>query len=440
MARSSKQSRSGGPFFVDLFAGCGGCSLGLELAGFTPAYVNELDLEPRWTYLANRLEAFDHLAVFNSSDIRTELGTNDQVDDLADGLKRHLGTDAKAGQLDLVIGGPPCQGYSGIGHRRSYAVDKTDLPSNYLYQDMVRVIEGLAPKIFLFENVRGLLAARWTPGGKRIWPDVWDAFQSITTTVRGKPQRYVIQHEVVYAKDYGVPQNRPRLLMVGVREDLAPAVPDHQASSGKQDAIATGLLPAGHPSAAPSLEDLLSDLVDPAYTPGQAATTIYPGDPQTAIQEQLRTDRDGHMAGGGAPLSDHEYSNHRARIVEKFQYMLDHDGAIPAGMQTKKFAQRVLPRQWSDRGPTITATSLPDDYVHFEQPRSLTVREMARLQTFPDWYQFKGKRTTGGLRRAGNPRKGLHEREVPKYTQVGNAVPVSLAKAIGRHFRELLDR
>ena len=146
------------------------------------------------------------------------------------------------------------------------------------------------------------------------------------------------------------------------------------------------------------------------------------------------------MAGAGAPLSDHEYSNHQPRIVEKFQYMLDHDGDIPADMQTKKFAQRVLPRKWSDRGPTITATSLPDDYVHFEQPRSLTVREMARLQTFPDWYQFKGKRTTGGLRRAGNPRQGLHEREVPKYTQVGNAVPVALAEAIGRHFLKLLDR
>ncbi|QNP47047.1 DNA cytosine methyltransferase [Sphingomonas sediminicola] len=87
----------------------------------------------------------------------------------------------------------------------------------------------------------------------------------------------------------------------------------------------------------------------------------------------------------------------------------------------------------------MTATSLPDDYVHYAQPRSLTVREWARLQTFPDWYRFEGKRTTGGLRRAGNPREGNFDREVPKYTQIGNAVPVRLAERVGEHFRRILE-
>ena len=83
-------------------------------------------------------------------------------------------------------------------------------------------------------------------------------------------------------------------------------------------------------------------------------------------------------------------------------------------------------------------TSLPDDYVHPTQPRILTVREWARLQGFPDWYRFHGKRTTGGVRRAGNPREGIFEREVPKYTQIGNAVPVNLAYEIGKHFKSIL--
>ena len=142
----------------------------------------------------------------------------------------------------------------------------------------------------------------------------------------------------------------------------------------------------------------------------------------------------------GAPVTEHEYSNHAPRIVDKFQAMIDSGGEVPKQYQTKKFAQRVLPLRWGEAGPTITATSLPDDYVHFSQPRILTVREWARLQMFPDWYEFAGKRSTGGVRRAGNPREGIFEREVPKYTQIGNAVPVGLAEAVGRHLASILRR
>ena len=119
--------------------------------------------------------------------------------------------------------------------------------------------------------------------------------------------------------------------------------------------------------------------------------------------------------------------------------MIDNDGAIPEEFKTKKFAQRLLQKSWGDKGPSITVTSMPDDFVHFSQARTLSVREWARIQTFPDWYQFSGKRTTGGIRRAGNPRINIFDREVPKYTQIGNAVPVKLAEAIGKHLKKLLD-
>ena len=120
--------------------------------------------------------------------------------------------------------------------------------------------------------------------------------------------------------------------------------------------------------------------------------------------------------------------------------MLDNGGVIPDSMKTKKFAQRVLPAKWNEDGPSITATSLPDDYVHFAQPRILTVREWARLQGFPDYYQFAGSRPTGGIRRAGNPQEGNFARELPKYTQIGNAVPVKLAACVGNHFAEIIKK
>ena len=119
--------------------------------------------------------------------------------------------------------------------------------------------------------------------------------------------------------------------------------------------------------------------------------------------------------------------------------MIDNNGEIPEEMKTKKFAQRVIPKKWGDGGPNITATSLPDDFVHYEQPRSLTVREWARLQMFPDWYKFAGKRTTGGRRRAGDPSKNDWKRETPKYTQIGNAVPVKLAEEIGNHLMKIIS-
>jgi DNA (cytosine-5)-methyltransferase 1 len=216
--------------------------------------------------------------------------------------------------------------------------------------------------------------------------------------------------------------------MVGLREDI-----DFEFTSKD---TSRGLLPEGFGDA-PDLKDLFSDLIDPKWR-DRKETTVYLKDPTTEIQESLRTMQNGKLMMKGDMLSEQEYSNHSDAVIAKFQYMIEHDSEIPESMRTKKFSQKVLPKIWGKNGPSITATSLPDDYVHFSQPRVLTVREWARLQMFPDWYQFAGKRTTGGRRRAGDPDAGDWTREVPKYTQIGNAVPVGLAKEVGLHFNKIL--
>lgn len=439
---------------VDLFAGCGGLSLGMENAGFTPVFVNELNSDAMATYLANRghlvggmpFAEQDNLRCHDAHELQGERLEQMILDLTSLGLKFPTNKKAKngdnSGTLDLLAGGPPCQGYSGIGHRRSYSVDKKDIPSNQLYQRMAEIIGRLRPRIFLFENVRGLLNAHWTRDENRpIWPDVKAAFEAI--------KGYHVRWSLVKASDYGVPQNRPRILLVGIRSDIAKSAASIlNLGSDIEDAVTSNFLPSPGEVSCPDLEDLLGDLVDPAieeyfesacYPKGKFATAQYPEEVMTAVQRKLRSLRDQNVAAFGDRLTEQEYSKHSKRIVSKFKHMLANNGEIPQQAITKKFSQRVLRKRWGNHAPNITATSMPDDYIHFSQPRTLTVREWARLQLFPDWYQFCGKRTTGGLRRAGNPREGIFDREVPKYTQIGNAVPVGLAERVGDHFTKILS-
>jgi len=399
--------------YIDLFAGCGGLSLGLENAGFIPVYVNELNKDAMASYLNNRLDRFPYLEKYKSYDIK------EAVQD------EGIFTDLSRKDIDLVCGGPPCQGFSNIGIRRSYSVEKKQLPSNHLFQDMAYFIHRIRPKVFIFENVEGLLKSKWTAGG-----DKGEIFEDILTTFRKIPD-YEVKFKLLHAKDYGVPQRRPRIIVIGVRDGLI------AAKSNSDDAVEAGFLP--EPSNDyPNLVDVLSDLVDEEFEYG-GETTRYPHSVQSDFQRYLRTKPNDSIAKKGDVLTEHEYSNHSEKIRRKFQAMIDNNGVIPQEFQTKKFAQRLLQSEWGEKGPSITVTSLPDDFVHFSQARSLTVREWARIQTFPDWYQFSGKRTTGGIRRAGNPRENIFDREVPKYTQIGNAVPVKLAEAIGKHLKKLLD-
>jgi DNA (cytosine-5)-methyltransferase 1 len=277
---------------------------------------------------------------------------------------------------------------------------------------------------FLFENVEGLLSSRWTDGGEKgeIFEDVLSAFQAIPG--------YAVKYARVHSRDYGVPQNRPRVLIVGFRSEI------FEGKVSGLDAVAAGFLPGGV-GGYPDLIDVLSDLVDPSFRYG-GRTIEYPKPPESSFQERIRFDQRESTDRARAGLEDHEYSRHSERTQRKFAYMIRTGGLIHHTHRTKKFRQRVLPKYWEEKGPNITITSLPDDFVHYEQARSLTVREYARIQTFPDWYRFVGPRTTGGLRRAGNPLQNMFSRNLPKYTQIANAVPVDLAHAVGAHIAAIL--
>jgi DNA (cytosine-5)-methyltransferase 1 len=399
-------------YFIDLFAGCGGLSVGLEQAGFVPLLFNEINVSARASYQNYTKNKFDPVFINDVKQISKDVIMSLLSEWRMEGIK----------DVDLLAGGPPCWGYSKIGHRRTFDTDKKNIGSNHLYNHMADVIKYIKPKIFLFENVSGLLSSRWTKDGRKgeIWEDINNTFKKI--------DGYSVNSEIVYCYNYGVPQNRPRIILIGIRNDI-----------GWKDTLdepCFGRLPKWDNYDVPTIGDMLSDLVDPKYR-DSLITTKYPLAIKTEIQRMLRTSN-GKPLQKGMAVYNHEYSNHSQRIIEKFDFMIKNNGVIPEHLKTKKFNQKVLTENWPNGKPNITITSLPDDYVHYCQPRSLTVRECARLQTFPDDFIFYGPRTTGGRRRAGEPANNFETRDIPQYTQIGNAIPVLMAKKFGQHFINIL--
>ena len=457
--------------FIDLFSGCGGLSLGLEQSGFEPVCFSEISQDAAETYKFNRPHIDWREGHNYFSDVREMVSGSGATTPVRRMLKRK-GINLK--ELDLVCGGPPCQGYSGIGHRRNHGIDRRDIPSNYLYVPMAEVINLTKPKLFLFENVRGLLNARWNDRSSHegesgeVFKDVLQTFDEIG--------EYVIRYRLVRAYDYGVPQNRPRVLLVGVRRDVFdkilqkfPLDPQEGHLSRKHEKrkkcpenslkafkgySGDGFHPDGTIGKVPKVptpKEALSDLRDKrSYE--QILKEFYAGTSELSTSKYNRslkhaTDfqremRQKPIEGNASrvKIQNHEYSKHSAKTRARFKE-IQRLGRASGVIKNKKFSQRALPAiDWPGGKPNITICSMPDDYVHYDgrQNRSLTVRECARIQTFPDWYVFKGKRTTGGNRRAGRPAEGDFDREVPQYTQVGNAVPVRLGKVLGHHFRSML--
>jgi DNA (cytosine-5)-methyltransferase 1 len=452
--------------YIDLFAGCGGLSLGFERAGA------ELILAVERSPMA--AETFRHnlIAPVKSADDWKEYVASSITEQVSKGLlvkelQFLLDEPAQVNKLadldvDVIAGGPPCQGFSLAGRRNPEDL-RNQLPWQFL-----QFVEKVSPKIVVIENVVGM---RHKFSADQPEP----VFDQLQQALRETGVGYEVQAVEVNAMHYGAPQHRPRLMIIGLRQDIAES--KKIFSSGKlwksdfldslQEPVpAMAPIPTITSNESPNLGDALSDLLPEVVV-------------QSARSKKFVSEMKNSAAWGLKPsigeLKNHVRRKHTAQAAERFElyqalfsmgfdakviskdavldeqtaktYLLDlfKSGSFPAktptgkvlakspkelvtlvwNLRTKKHSQRVLPLDKVAR----TVVTIGDDYVHPVEPRTFTVRELARFQGFPDSFEFRSKETTGGLNR---------RNEVPQYSQVGNAVSPFLAKSVGELINNLL--
>jgi len=416
-----KNGTSTMPTYIDLFAGCGGLSLGLHRAGWRGLFAVEKDEFAFATLRANFLCEGARYPFAWPDWLEKRPWTVEGL--LSEHRDRLL---ALKGKIDLLAGGPPCQGFSSAGRRRA------DDPRNALVEQYLAFVDLLEPRALLLENVRGFTLDFKARGGQ------FSAKRENVATqlIRRLSESYSVQSTILHACDYGVPQNRPRFILIATRKDsgLADGALDDLHLSRAMVLQKYGLRETNSASDAISdLEVAFNELI--ACPDSRGFEAIGYRGPKTAYQRAMR---DGFVGGP----SDTRLAKHTPAIRERFAniiQMCKDEGRstrqltreMRARLGIRKMATRVL----DPRLPSPTVTSMPDDLLHYSEPRTLTVRENARLQTFPDWFVFCGKYTTGGhLRRI----------QVPRFTQVANAVPPLLAEILGekllRHCFRLTER
>jgi DNA (cytosine-5)-methyltransferase 1 len=407
------------PTFIDLFAGCGGLSLGLSLAGLQGLFAIERDAMAFRTFednfLGDRDVPIPGFAWPGWLERRPW-----SIDEL---LERHRDDlEALRGHVDVLAGGPPCQGFSMAGRRQ-----ESD-PRNQLFEKYVQVVDAVRPRALVVENVPGMGFAhssgegREEPGGQH----KESYYEKLKRMLEAAG--YAVERRVLDASRHGVPQKRSRLIVLGLDKEHAARI---HGGTKRVFALLEERRPgylgemglAGSISASEAISDLRADLgprqpcTDPE-SDGPFEEATYRG-PETTYQRLM------HRHCSDDAMDSMRLARHGADVRERFATILAEcrpgvkvDRATLARHGLKK--QRIHPMAPGEPAPTIT--TLPDDVLHYQEPRILTVRECARLQSFPDWFRFRGKFTTGGARRT---------KECPRYTQVGNAVPPHLGMMIG---------
>jgi len=380
--------------------------LGLHLSGWKGLFAIERNRHAFSTLKANLIDSKRH---FDWPDWLPKKAWN---------IQRLLKTKsdklvALRGTVDLVVGGPPCQGFSMAGRRKES--DKR----NQLIHSYLKFVEIVQPRAILFENVRGFTMKFRSKRGNGI-----DYSQLVIEELRklGYPDAH---GEILNMADYGVPQRRQRFIVIGTRNNLTKDIFARLKQIKKPFLLAKGI-PIKNTSRA-ALSDLekrhgLIPCPDSkGFESGVAAR------PTTGIQKYLRR-------GQTKPSpNSHRFVNHTSKVTSVFTKLLAGaprnktiNGSNRAQYGLKKRSVSVLDPK--DRAPTVT--TIPDDFIHYSEPRVMTVRECARLQSFPDWFEFRGPYTTGGKERC-------HQN--PRYTQVGNAVPPLFAQIIGLATRKALQ-
>lgn len=331
--RSVTESR---PSVVSLFSGAGGLDKGLELAGFKTLFASDLHEENCETLKKN----FPAAAVLARS--ITELSGRE--------ILRKL--NRKTGDIDLVAGGPPCQAFSILGNRKSL-----EDPRGALVFEFARIIKELKPRAFVFENVKGLTSVN----GGRDWKELIRYFQEQT--------RYELHSAILNAADFGVPQFRERVFIVGLREPNRNFEFPSATHAPVDRAILLGL-------------------------------------------ERHKTVRDAFRDMHGQP--NHDKRIHGERVASRYARI------SPGGRDRTDHTDRL---EWDKPSGTVLVGSSAGGgrpHIHPKEHRHITVREGARLQSFPDDFVFMSTNTW-------------------QYRQVGNAVPPLLAKAIGEKIRDHLE-
>lgn len=377
---------------IDLFSGAGGISLGLANAGFRLLLTSDFSSECAVTHQRNMPDVpFLHadISALSGEDVRRAAG---------------LGV----GELDLLIGGPPCQGFSILGQRND-----SD-PRNRLIDEFFRIGSELRPKVLVIENVPGLA----TLNDGRFLHQIAFGFRRLG---------YRSTCAELLAAQYGAPQMRWRMFFVGVREDTGLPLPDFPLPThgrrGIGELVPNRTITPEDTAGFVSTYDAIGDL--PAVASG-AFGYHYDRAPRTPYQRAMRAEQENHVANHYAPRMSQ-------RNLERFRHLRPGQDwrdlpreLLPAGMQRaalKDHTRRFRRMTW-EGVPRSIITRFRDpksgEYIHPEQDRTITIREAARIQAFPDWFTFEGTITS-------------------QYEQVGNAVPTLLARAMGLEVARALE-